>query len=126
MIVFGDQPAVYWDVDNTLIFSSEEFPDLERDNPGKFDVTFIGGRRWLLYLDHISMLADFKARGHSVVVWSAGGSAWAQKVIEACGIEDSVDLVIPKPAWYWDDKSADEWLPEDIRYYKSLKGFRHA
>ena len=44
-----------------------------------------------------------KARGYSIVVWSAGGSDWAEVAVEALGIEDWVDVVMPKIDFHLDD-----------------------
>jgi len=51
-----------------------------------------------------------KIRGSTIIVWSAGGAAWAKKAVEALGIEELVDIIMCKPRWYVDDLPADEWM----------------
>lgn len=51
-------------------------------------------------LEHLKKM---KRRGYSVVVWSAGGSDWAESVVKALGIEGYVDVVMPKIDDHLDD-----------------------
>lgn len=51
----------------------------------------------------VKHLKKMKARGYSVVVWSAGGSDWAEAAVKALGIEDWVDVVSPKIDFHLDD-----------------------
>lgn len=60
---------------------------------------------------HITKLKQHKARGHTVVVWSAGGSEWARQAVELLGLEDYVDLVIEKPMWLYDDLQPSQFMP---------------
>lgn len=62
------------------------------------------------HLAHIQLLRKHKAEGHTIMVWSAGGFAWAKTVVEALGLTDIVDLVISKPSIYVDDLKADEFM----------------
>lgn len=108
--------TVFWDVDNTLIFSNIESPCQE---PGK--KVMINNRPFFSHYEHCEMLKDFKARAHTIVVWSAGGEDWAESVIKALDLTEYVDIVISKPDWFFDDKPASEWLGEDKRTYIDLK-----
>lgn len=63
---------------------------------------------------HIKILKDRKARGSHIVVWSAGGFAWAAAVVKALGLESYVDQVMTKPHAYIDDKYAAEFMGERI------------
>jgi len=46
-----------------------------------------------------------KRRAFSVIVWSSGGSDWGEAVIQALGIEDFVDVIMPKIDFHLDDVS---------------------
>lgn len=112
MQVINSTKIVYVDVDDTLIFSASEKPNLPCSYPVQ-----IGGCTWVIYTPHIEMIKDFKARGHTVVVWSQGGAEWTEMVVKVAGVEGWVDLVISKPDWYIDDKPAFEWLDDNRRRY---------
>lgn len=93
--------TVYFDVDETLVMW------VENEN------------RFVPNEKHILALKRHHLRGHTVVVWSAGGSTWAQGVVEGLGIEEHVDYVLSKPHWYYDDLTVDKFMPEMNRvYYK--------
>lgn len=51
----------------------------------------------------IEHLKKMKARSYSVIVWSAGGSDWAESVVKALKIEEYVDVVMPKIDFHLDD-----------------------
>jgi len=115
MQVIGDKPLVCFDVDDTLVFS---------DSLGGAwigQTVIIGGRNWRVHWKHVQLLLDFKARGHTVVVWSQGGSKWAREVVQALNLEDSVDLIMPKPFWYVDDKLVSQWMEETRHTYLELE-----
>jgi phosphoserine phosphatase len=106
--------AIYIDIDNTLVFSLREYP-----HEVTHEVVKVGGRKFWVHAPHIEMMRDFKARGHSLIVWSAGGAEWAEAVIVALKLTDLVDVVLSKPDWYIDDKKASEFMDESKRFYKS-------
>lgn len=64
---------------------------------------------------HIEQLKLHKLRGHTIVVWSAGGWEWAEAAVRALKLEKYVDLVIEKPTWYYDDLQPHEFMGK--RYY---------
>jgi phosphoserine phosphatase len=105
---------IYVDVDNTLLFSLREYP-----HEVTHEVVKINGRKFWVHAPHIEMIKDFKARGHSIVVWSAGGAEWAQAAVLALNLESLVDVVLSKPDWYIDDKKASEFMDESKRFYKA-------
>jgi hypothetical protein len=51
----------------------------------------------------IEHLKKMKARGYAVIVWSAGGSEWADAVVTALGLEEFVDITMPKIDFHLDD-----------------------
>jgi hypothetical protein len=59
---------------------------------------------------HIQLIRQFKARGHTIVVWSQGGWSWAESVVKTLGIENLVDIVMDKPNWYIDDLPAEAFM----------------
>jgi hypothetical protein len=88
------------DVDDTLIMWS-----VPQDYRGPIVTTNYGGfkDRGIPNLEAVKHLKKMKARGYSVVVWSAGGSDWAEVAVKALGIEDWVDVVMPKIDFHLDD-----------------------
>jgi hypothetical protein len=61
---------------------------------------------------NIEQLKEHKRRGHTVIVWSAGGWVWAEMAVKMLGIEDYVDLVLEKPTSLYDDKALEEFMPK--------------
>ncbi len=121
--------TVYCDVDDTLVFwnaTPEELADrgVEITCPGSLiyieeDDTQSFAPEWkallLPHRKHIEQLRKHKMRGHKVIVWSAGGGDWAAAAVKALGLEDIVDLCLPKPDWYYDDLTPEEFMGK--RYY---------
>lgn len=124
MIVVPCKEAVFFDVDDTLVKWSptqeEKFMfGVEFTCPGS--TTLIDGELkesgpWKEFLvphrKHIESLKKHKQRGHTVVVWSAGGYDWAAAVVKTLGLENFVDLVISKPRWAYDDLPPNEYMPK--------------
>jgi hypothetical protein len=50
-------------------------------------------------------------------VWSAGGHEWAEKAVRMLGIEEYVDVVMSKPAWWIDDLPANKILNGNSEIY---------
>jgi hypothetical protein len=88
------------DVDDTLIMwsipSGYTGPLVETNYNGFKDVGIPN-------LHAVNHLKKMKARGYSVVVWSAGGSEWAEAAVKALGIEEYVDTISPKFDFHLDD-----------------------
>ena len=103
---------VYFDVDRTLVFGPN---DPKPKNPGP--TVDIGGVSFVTSAKHTQEIKTFYARGHTVVVWSAGGAEWARAVCEALGVLDCVDFCLSKPHWFVDDAKAEKFLPETNRVY---------
>jgi hypothetical protein len=123
MIILPSDQAVFCDVDDTLIMWNPSKEELEKNGisitcPAGYSI--IDGEltpsgswtaRVLPHLAHVEQLKRHKARGHTVIVWSAGGWDWAKVAVKALGLEPYVDLVISKPTWIYDDKKAAEFMP---------------
>lgn len=107
--------SVWYDVDNTLVFSLREYPHQISN-----EIVKINGRKFWVHVPHVETIKDFKARGHTVVIWSAGGAEWAEMVVKALQLEDCVDLVISKPDWFVDDKPANMFMAESKRFFKGM------
>jgi len=111
MITSPERPHVYYDCDYTLVRPTEGTP--------VNSITF-EGCSWEYNSNLVDEIKHSKARGHVVVVWSQGGSAWAHKVVEALGITDLVDVCIAKPSWFADDKPAEEILDSTRLFYREF------
>lgn len=123
MYVLHSTKAYFFDVDRTLVFTDQEVGAFEIRAQVSLTPVMFGGREFFTHENHIRLMKDLKARGHSVVVWSAGGGAWAEQVVRKLGLESVVDAVMTKPDGICDDKSVEEWLPEVDRFYIPIGEF---
>lgn len=107
MYILKNEKVIYIDCDETLILWNyrTEFEDktIEIGREG-FKC------RVLPHEPHITEIKRHKARGQSIVVWSAAGFEWATQVVQALQLEDYVDLVMSKPFAYYDDLSSQEFM----------------
>lgn len=98
------------DVDETLVLFKYP-PELE-GQAVEFNA-FGFPYRVVPHYKHIDAIKQFKARGHGVIVWSAGGGKWAEAVVKFLGLEEHVDLIMTKVDWAIDDKKdIRDWGPE--------------
>ena len=102
-----DKPVLYVDIDSTLITAHSDVPKELRNTGTWIEIGYHLFRR---HDAHCNKLKEFAARGHSIVLWSAGGSDWAETVIKALNLDDLVCVIMPKPYWYMDDLEAAEFL----------------
>lgn len=126
MIVVPCKNAVFFDIDDTVAMWNATPVELmtrgiEITCPGSLvsideDGTQGFAPEWkqllLPHRRHIEQLKKHKMRGHTVIVWSAGGYDWAAAVVKAFGLESFVDLVISKPTWMYDDLQPAEFMPK--------------
>jgi len=68
---------------------------------------------------HIQKLKGYKRSGYYIIVWSAGGGAWAKEVVRVLGLEEHVDFVTSKPVYLYDDLPLNEAIGQ--RKYYQLK-----
>lgn len=112
MKVIDKESTIFIDVDDTLVMWG-------KIKKGQKSVAIInphdGEQNYLAaHKGHIKVLKDRKARGSFIVVWSAGGFAWAKAVVKALGLENHVDMVMTKPHMYIDDKKSHEFMGEHL------------
>lgn len=117
MIVINSDMTVFCDVDDTLVKWSPSQEDMEQN--GIMFNNYGHEIHLVPHKTHIEQLKLHKARGHKIIVWSAGGYQWAESVVTTLGLRDIVDLVIAKPRWVYDDLPASSFIPETIRVYKN-------
>lgn len=121
MIPKFKEPIVFFDVDDTLV--SWEHYGTFKEGMIEFTSPNSNHPMWLEPVpEHIKAMKNHKLRGHTVVVWSAGGADWAEEVVIKLGLRPYVDVVMSKPNWYYDDIPSNEFLPEINRKHYILKG----
>lgn len=94
-------PTAYFDVDDTLLMW-----DIPKDHdPSKLVRTMCRHKQDIVYPNeyNIDLLKKMSARGHAIVVWSAGGSDWAEAAVKALHLEEYVDVITTKATYYIDD-----------------------
>lgn len=101
-------PTAYFDCDDTLVMWA--IPD-----GWQGEMVTVKCRDFADHLAvnkyNVTLLKKMAARGHAIVVWSGGGSDWAEAVVQALELEDFVEVVSGKPTYYIDDISnAREWI----------------
>jgi hydroxymethylpyrimidine pyrophosphatase-like HAD family hydrolase len=103
MIVVRNENVVYFDVDETLVYwTDDEF---------EIDANFYGKQQYIKpHFAHIDFLKSLKSRGYYIVVHSGNGYQWAEQVVKLLELEDSVDEVKTKPCKIIDDKPLSDWL----------------
>lgn len=123
MIVIPGNTIVYFDCDDTLVRWNPTSEQLNKEGiaiecPAGLicvDDELVPAPSWIArvvpHKKHIDQLIRHKMRGHTVVVWSAGGYDWAEQVVKTLQLEQYVDLVISKPKWIYDDVPANQILP---------------
>lgn len=107
-VLFGIKPyylmkdgGVYAsDVDSTLISWT-----IPKDYDGPLIETKLNGFKEVGIPNEyaINHLKKMKARNFSVIVWSRGGSEWAEEVVKRLGLSDWVDSIQPKIDFHLDD-----------------------
>lgn len=97
--------TVFFDVDDTLVMFCP--PDeIVKELDLKANTFHCRGKVSKFYINehNIKLLKDLSVRGHAIVVWSTAGSDWCEAVVKNLELEEYVEVVMGKPAWYIDDK----------------------
>jgi len=116
MITFDERKTVYFDVDDTLL--EWKTCDKKDSKAIKFDHNGHDFYKRPIMPNIEALKLHFLA-GHLVVVWSAGGARWAEKVIRTLCLHKHVNLIINKPDYMYDDKDPSHWMPN--RQFKENK-----
>lgn len=96
-----DKRICYVDVDDTLIMWNADINDPQ----SKVIEVMNGNLVVYFHKEHIQLIKDLYAIGWNIVIWSQGGSDHAEKVVQACQLENYVHVISPKPENYIDDLS---------------------
>lgn len=109
-------PTAYFDVDDTLIMwnrPDDTVPDSDKVRVTTRDITDV----FTINHHNIDYLKKLSARGHAIVVWSAGGVDWANAVVEALELQDYVGAVLSKPTYFVDDIQNPSHFMGKHQYY---------
>jgi len=115
MHVIKAQRTVYFDVDDTLLIanygcyypSPEEVVSVKCPDSG-YTTCFMKHER------HINLMKQFKARGHTIIVWSQGGHRWAESAVKLLELDSIVDYCMDKPSWYVDDLPSTAFMGRNV------------
>lgn len=119
----------YSDVDETLVIIDEIPPGIDESKLIKIQNNKKGVTIYAMRHErHINLLKQMAARGFAIVVWSAGGEAWAWYIVNLLELEYIVDATMGKPDWYADDKGPNEFMKGRVYLHhgnptKDLRGF---
>lgn len=109
MITIKCNQPVFCDVDDTLVMWGYDSVPSE----GLIEVKCHGYTHYVKpHLAHVQQLKAHAAKGHTVIIWSQGGSEWATAAVNALGLREFVTLVIEKPHWMYDDLPAEAFMPK--------------
>jgi phosphoglycolate phosphatase-like HAD superfamily hydrolase len=108
MKVINAEDVVLWDTDDTIAIwnSKHNIPHegaVPIVNPYSKETVYLRPHKV-----HIRIMKEYKGRGFTNIVASAGGVKWAEAVIKAFGLEEYVDFVMTKPNRHFDDKEDKE------------------
>lgn len=118
MLVLKEKPTVYVDVDETLVSFEARYKSCAKIKVGP------EGAKMNAFINEyvVDKIKEFRARGHNVIIWSAGGADWAHTVVKSLKLEDYVDAIMPKPSWFFDDQPSTTYMPESNRIHIRFDG----
>jgi hypothetical protein len=109
VITIPDNRSIYFDVDDTLVTWVPNGTEPPKDAVQINDGWYVPHKK------HIHWLKMHGGqRGSTVVVWSQGGSLWAEQVVCALGLEQYVTLCITKPDAYFDDLDCSAFMTNRV------------
>ena len=113
MVTFKERKTVYFDVDDTLL----EWKTCKRSDKDAVKIVNNGHTFYKkAIVPNVEGLKAHSLAGHLVVVWSAGGATWAETVVRALKLQKFVNVILTKPDYYYDDKTADHWMPAEAQF----------
>ena len=119
MIVLENDHCVFFDVDDTLIMWKRH------DDNAKIVSIYEPSLKVTqdLYVKeaHVELLKRIHGRGKQIIVWSHGGWAWAEAVVNELGISEYVYAVMTKVEDYVDDRDLKEYISKNL-YIKNYYG----
>lgn len=118
MIKLADKNTQYFDVDGTLVLHVDECTPEQWEHFG-VRIPCGGKVEYVVpHVVHIKLLKEFKQKGSQIVVWTQGGTDWAEAVVKFFKLEDYVDVIVQKPTFWVDDVSAGYFIPASFRIWK--------
>lgn len=124
MQVFKNELTCSIDVDDTLVMWEGNIYKPGKGKIGIFDPNGAEGdnMRYLVpHQRHIKFLKKLANRGYQITVWSAGGWAWAESVVNTLGLNQYVAKVESKPLKIIDDLPTQEGIGQSF-FLSPLKG----
>lgn len=104
----------YFDIDDTLILWAPTQEQLDKegfDFKHCYDDGSCVSGRLVPHKVHLRQLHRHALRGHTIILWSAGGEPWCYAVACALGLDKYGNLyTIEKPTWAYDDKRPEQFF----------------
>jgi len=102
MFKLNKERVVYLDCDDSaILWSPENYPHEESELVYHEDQ--YGKWAFLPHKKNVEFVKNLKRQGYGVVVWSAAGADWAEKVVKMLKLEGYVDVILSKPELAVDD-----------------------
>jgi phosphoserine phosphatase len=113
MVTFKERKTVYFDVDDTLL----EWKSCRKNAKNAVRIENNGHVFYKrAIVPNVEGLKAHSLAGHLVVIWSAGGSSWAETVVRALKLQKYVNVILTKPDYYYDDKEVSHWFPAEAQF----------
>lgn len=123
MIFNNNERVVSFDCDDTLVMWGDDF---YQPNEGRIAILDPNDGK-TMYLTphalHIRKLKGYHQSGWFVIIWSAGGGAWANAVAKALELEEHCSLITAKPSILFDDQPLNNAFGER-KYWQPKKGYK--
>ena len=107
MFVIPEGPVNFWDIDDTLVRWTlrPEEQSLRFECRGK--ECYANPIK-----ENVQELIRQSLKGSHTVVWSRGGTLWAEAAVKGLGLEKYVDVILSKPQNLYDDLDPEYWVPK--------------